>query len=198
DFLGFEKTAGEGVNIDGTFSFRSQLHLSKERLIQKDNGYYSYAKVKKIEEILTDEGVDATFSKKREGRSVITIEKDGQYIEVNFHFPSKKAEEVSIRKMTEEDGELYYFQVQKREKHISEKIKEVTRENFISLMLVNKNMAETDVEGYPKLEDETGFCKAIATYAEVYEEVINAIYQEAGITPPGDSITLKPPVAIKE
>lgn len=197
ELLAFEAKYEGGERIAGTFHYRSNIYLSDDRVARPDHGYYSYEKVRGVQKALLEKGVIATVDNDRGwrgGRSSIVIEKNGFYIEAHFGLPNRETEEAQIRVEVEADRKRKPDESGYAEKYELPKIEKGLINNSISLSLVDKQRAESRREGYPKLRDEANFQRATAAYTEAYQQVIEALYTEEGLTPPDKTIILRPPI----
>lgn len=195
--LAFEANHEGGERIAGTFHYNSTIYLSDDRVDRTDHGYYSYEKVKGIQNALLQKGVRAAVDHDRGwrgGSSTIVIEKNGFFIEAQFGLPSREAEEAQIRAEVADNRKRNPDEPGYAEKYELPKIKEGLTNSSIRLTLVDKQRAEIGWEGYPKLGDQTDFQGATNAYTETYQQVIEALYIEEGLTPPDKTIILRPPV----
>lgn len=184
DILMSEKTR-LGGNKNGTFAYSTSVRLSDSRISREDRGYYDYEKVRRINQILSQLGYNAMFDSTRvtgydsTGEGFIRIVKDGYYIDVNFGFPNHESYVKDVGRSVPSA------------KRLAEKMRGNSK---IDITLLDKNIAPY-TSTYPQLKNEGDFLRATNAYAEVYEQVIKAIYAEEGKVSPAVSVILRPPIA---
>jgi SpoVK/Ycf46/Vps4 family AAA+-type ATPase len=195
--IGFETTHLGGERIAGTFSYKSIIYLSDEQTTADNHGYYSYERVGKILELLQAKGVKAEAHNDRghgDNQSTITVEDNGFYIEFFFGLPSREAEEELIRKDLERERKESPNKPGYVETDLLPRIEKGLTNEAISISLVDKERADSGWEGYPKFGDYTGFLEATTAYTKAYQQVVETLYEEKGLTPPDKTIVFRPPI----
>lgn len=194
DISGFEATKGSGERIDGTFHYDTWIDLSGERVAREDHGYFSNEKVDRINAVLTQLGAKTVVDHEAfwGNQNRIVIEKDGYFIEAHFGWNSRQAEEAII--MAEVEGEKTRGKEGYATKYELPRIAQGLENKSIGMTLVDRQRAKDGWEGYPKLQDQGDFTRATQAYTETYQQVLQALYAEEGITPKDNTVVLRPPV----
>ncbi len=189
-----EKKYGHAVNVDGTIHYSTSLKLSDQQVNNENHGYFSQDKADLINQILVSKGLRSRLDNSNwGGRNFIKIERDGNFFEVSLGLQNRQIEEDEIRKAVDQERKRGDDDGYNKKYRLPDIEKGLTNDR-VSFGLVGKDRYENGIEDYPKLEDEASFNRATKAYVEVYKQVVNAIYEAEGITPPDKTVVLRPPI----
>lgn len=190
-----------GPRRGGDYSFDSFLHFSEDVGKRPDFGYYGPERVANLQQKLKDAGYTANFkqtpaSESRVPLSKIVFSKDGQMYELNLGFDSRKAEKRHIIKELLLEIFRKPLRVGYVRKYDLPRIREgLVNENIFLEVLPRKLALDDETTASKKFDGKDEFTDFLERYADVYEDVLNIIYEEAGVqTPEGKTITLRTPV----
>ena len=190
----FEASKGSGERIDGTFHYNTIVDLSDDRVDRPDHGYFDDGKVNRINALLAEQGLKTVVDHNAfwGNQNRIIVEKNGYFVEVYFGWSSRQAEEDKIR--AEVESEIARGKDGYATKYELPRIEQGLENKSIMLGLVDRSRATDGWEGYPKLQDTADFERATQAYAETYQQILQAIYAEEGVTPKDNSVIFRPPV----
>lgn len=190
-----------GAQRGNEYNFQSWFHLSTDVGERPDYGYYGPDRIASLQSMLEGKGYTVKFQQHPVDptgalNNSLVLTKDGQAYELNLGFGSRQAEEDHIRKEVELDRKRKPNEPGYAEKYDLLKIEKGLVENLIYFEGTPRRLAlgaETSTSAvYDKEKEFTGY---LETYAKVYQDIINMVYDEAGIEPPKNrTITFRPPV----
>ncbi|OGH10479.1 MAG: hypothetical protein A2857_00730 [Candidatus Levybacteria bacterium RIFCSPHIGHO2_01_FULL_36_15] len=178
--------------------------------------FYSSERVSNIKSLLRTKGFDVNSSVNRMSNLYVYNKERNIAVDVDFGYSSLKdlmlgLVETDRRKLglTKEEyshlatkfldnpnyEEREAIQEKAEEQFISEKVEPAISRMNISLTLFSSNKeGQIGVLEFP--EDEQSFVESVRFYARTYEQVLKALYQEAGLSLPQNPVVLKLPYTI--
>lgn len=163
---------------------RSTLHISPQEFEKEPFGFYSPARVRKIQLILNRMGVSCEFDgdENDDDTCLDLFPDENNLVHIEFGFASqKKAEDVIANNIKnagtkfERDMWLARLVHLPEERHHNQKL-------TTSLM---------NAEGYNYIEDKDSFVKSVLAYASTYQAFLRALYEERGMPEPSVNLTLQ-------
>jgi hypothetical protein len=176
-----------GAQKGNEYFFRSWFHFADDVSKRPDFGYYDTMRIEVIDESLKDRGYSVKY--RQEPASItglpmysLSFSKKGQGYEINFGFPSRQIEEEHLKKEAEcyikEDPDKFGYMTERTVHRINEGL----NNRLIWFEAEPRRLALSKEDEDNELYDGEGeFVDFINQYAEVHEDVLNALYVEAGV-----------------
>lgn len=165
------------------FSIRSAINLSETRMNQDDRGYFSERTIQAIVDSLREKGLRVEIRSHFKVKTIY-VNHNGFWVEVDFGFPSQEVERESY---TDLIGRV-------RGETVAE-IDEcsIAGNKCIYLQLVTEGRALrgeliTANSGLPELSNEGLFREAVDSYAQVYQDFIEAFYLSQELEAPNQTV----------
>lgn len=175
-----------GSERNNEYFFQSWLFLSDKVGRRVDHGYYGSDRIQALQEAFQDKGFETRIHEQYTTTNVpeiyLIIEGPLQHYRLRLGYGSRENEAEHLR---QESGGR-------------EKITEIElglNENMLFLASSARNLSldsdEDAVASEPDEEDE--FTDLLTEYAEVYQEVLQCLYEEAQVAPAKTSFVIRPP-----